>query len=119
VSSTGRGEIEGGGEAQGEGEGRADAEAEHPAATPLLCDNRSALSLCLRSGGVHSRSKHIDVRHHFVVEAAKAGVVDPQWVPTEDQLADILTKALDRQTFERLRDKVMGAEAQGQKAAAQ
>jgi len=119
VSSTGRGEIEGGGEAQGEGEGRADAEAEHPAATPLLCDNRSALSLCLRSGGVHSRSKHIDVRHHFVVEAAKAGVVDPQWVPTEDQLADILTKALDRQTFERLRDKVMGAEDQGQKAAAQ
>ena len=115
VSSTGRGE--GGDDAEGEGEGRAAAAADQPAATPLLCDNRSALSLCLRAGGVHSRSKHIDVRHHFVVEAAKAGTVDPQWVPTEDQLADILTKALDRQTFERLREKVMGGPAQGPPAA--
>ena len=101
----------------GAGEASAESQAPMPAPTRLLCDNRSALALCARSGGVHSRSKHIDVRHHFIVEAAKAGVVEPQWVPTADQLADILTKALNRHTFSRLREKVMGGGPAGPEAA--
>ena len=90
-----------------------------PVPTRLLCDNRSALALCARAGGVHSRSKHIDVRHHFIVEAAKAGVVQLEWVATADQLADILTKALDRQTFNRLRERVMGGGGPGAEGPAQ
>ncbi|GJV06861.1 hypothetical protein Tco_1344517 [Tanacetum coccineum] len=49
---------------------------------------------------VHSRSKHIDIRHHFIREQVKNGVVELYFVETNYQLADILTKALPRERFE-------------------
>ncbi|GJU30682.1 retrovirus-related pol polyprotein from transposon TNT 1-94 [Tanacetum coccineum] len=48
----------------------------------------------------HSRSKHIDIRHHFIREQVKNGVVELYFVETNYQLADILTKALPRERFE-------------------
>nr|GEV75060.1 copia protein [Tanacetum cinerariifolium] len=66
---------------------------------PLYCDNRSAIALC--SNNVqHSRSKHINIRHHFICEQVKRGVVELYFVSTDYQLADIFTKALPRQRFE-------------------
>ncbi|GJS99389.1 retrovirus-related pol polyprotein from transposon TNT 1-94 [Tanacetum coccineum] len=49
---------------------------------------------------VHSRSKHIDIRHHFIREQVENRVVELYFVETNYQLADILTKALPRERFE-------------------
>ncbi|GJY46271.1 hypothetical protein Tco_0435334 [Tanacetum coccineum] len=48
----------------------------------------------------HSRSKHIDIRHHFIREQVENRVVELYFVETNYQLADILTKALPRERFE-------------------
>nr|GEZ75423.1 hypothetical protein [Tanacetum cinerariifolium] len=66
---------------------------------PLYCDNRSAIALCCNNVQ-HSRSKHIDIRHHFIHEQVERGVVELYFVSTNYQLADIFTKALPRQRFE-------------------
>nr|GEW71573.1 retrovirus-related Pol polyprotein from transposon TNT 1-94 [Tanacetum cinerariifolium] len=66
---------------------------------PLYCDNRSAIALCCNNVQ-HSRSKHIDIRHHFIREQVERGVVELYFVSTDYQLADIFTKALPRQRFE-------------------
>nr|GEX02992.1 retrovirus-related Pol polyprotein from transposon TNT 1-94 [Tanacetum cinerariifolium] len=66
---------------------------------PLYCDNRSAIALCC-DYVQHSRSKHIDIRHHFIQKQVERGVVELYFVSTDYQLADIFTKALPRQRFE-------------------
>ena len=63
------------------------------AATTLFCDNQSAIALA--SNPSHHRStKHIDIRYHFIRDAIQNGVVKLQYVKTENQSADILTKGL-------------------------
>ena len=42
----------------------------------------------------HNRTKHIDIRHHFIREAIETGLVTLQYVQSEDNTADVLTKAL-------------------------
>ncbi|GJS45613.1 hypothetical protein Tco_0595734 [Tanacetum coccineum] len=54
----------------------------------------------------HSRSKHIDIRYHFIKEQVENGVVELYFVRTEYQLADIFTKALCRERIEFLIDKL-------------
>nr|GEX41593.1 retrovirus-related Pol polyprotein from transposon TNT 1-94 [Tanacetum cinerariifolium] len=49
---------------------------------------------------LHSMSKHIDIRHHFIREQVERGVVELYFVMTDYQLVDIFTKALPRQRFE-------------------
>nr|GEV08486.1 copia protein [Tanacetum cinerariifolium] len=66
---------------------------------PLYYDNRSAIALCCNNVQ-HSRSKHIDIRHHFIREQVEKGVVKLYFVTTDYQLADIFTKALPRDQFE-------------------
>ncbi|GJU04205.1 integrase, catalytic region, zinc finger, CCHC-type containing protein [Tanacetum coccineum] len=66
---------------------------------PLYCDNRSAIALCCNNVQ-HSRSKHIDIRHHFIREQVEKGVVELYFVTTDYQLADIFTKALPRERSE-------------------
>ncbi|GJV09065.1 retrovirus-related pol polyprotein from transposon TNT 1-94 [Tanacetum coccineum] len=66
---------------------------------PLYCDNRSAIALCCNNVQ-HSRSKHIDIRHHFIREQVEKGVVELYFMTTDYQLADIFTKALPRERFE-------------------
>ncbi|GKC40925.1 hypothetical protein Tco_1053309 [Tanacetum coccineum] len=66
---------------------------------PLYCDNKSVIALCCNNVQ-HSRSKHIDVRYHFIKEQVENGVVELYFVRTEYQLAHIFTKALAREIFE-------------------
>nr|GEY34160.1 retrovirus-related Pol polyprotein from transposon TNT 1-94 [Tanacetum cinerariifolium] len=66
---------------------------------PLYCDNRSAIALCCNNVQ-HSRSKHINIRHHFIREQVEKGVVELYFVTTDYQLADIFTKVLPRERFE-------------------
>ncbi|GKC41363.1 hypothetical protein Tco_1059085 [Tanacetum coccineum] len=65
---------------------------------PMYCDDKSAIALCCNKVQ-HSRSKHIDIRHHFIREQVEKGVVELYFVRTEYQLADIFTKALPRERF--------------------
>ncbi|GJZ09029.1 retrovirus-related pol polyprotein from transposon TNT 1-94 [Tanacetum coccineum] len=66
---------------------------------PLYCDNKSVIALCCINVQ-HSRSKHINIEHHFIREQVENGVVELYFVRTECQLADIFTKALPRERFE-------------------
>ncbi|GJV94413.1 retrovirus-related pol polyprotein from transposon TNT 1-94 [Tanacetum coccineum] len=68
-------------------------------------DNESAIDLCC-SNVQHSRSKHIDVRYHFIKEQVENRVVELNFVKTEYQLADIFTKALPRERFNFLIEKL-------------
>nr|GEX95626.1 retrovirus-related Pol polyprotein from transposon TNT 1-94 [Tanacetum cinerariifolium] len=65
----------------------------------MYCDNRSAIALCCNNVQ-HSWSNHIDIRHHFIQEQVKKGMVELLFVTTNYQLADIFTKALPRERFE-------------------
>nr|GEW05011.1 retrovirus-related Pol polyprotein from transposon TNT 1-94 [Tanacetum cinerariifolium] len=66
---------------------------------PLYYDNRSDIALCCNNVQ-HSRSKHIDIQHHFIQEQVDRGVVELYFMTTDYQLVDIFTKALPRQRFE-------------------
>jgi hypothetical protein len=72
---------------------------------PLLCDNESAIHLEDNSVE-HSRTKHIDIRHHFLRDHQQRGDIDVCHISTENQLADIFTKPLDEKRFCRLRSEL-------------
>jgi hypothetical protein len=64
----------------------------------LYCDNLSAINIS-KNPIQHSRTKHIDIRHHFIRDLVKDKVVNLEHVATEEQVADIFTKALDANQF--------------------
>jgi hypothetical protein len=72
---------------------------------PLLCDNESATKLANNSVQ-HSRTKHIDIRHHFLRDHEAKGDIALCHMSTERQLADIFTKPLDEQRFCALRSEL-------------
>ncbi|XP_070011070.1 secreted RxLR effector protein 161-like [Nicotiana sylvestris] len=72
---------------------------------PLLCDNTSALNMA-KNIVKHKRTKHIDVRHHFLRDNVEKGMICMKLYSTEDQITDIFTKALSREQFERNRVKL-------------
>ena len=60
----------------------------------------------LKNHVLHSKSKHIDIRHHFICDLVEKKVVFLEYVPIEGQNADILTKPLDVSRFESLRKSI-------------
>jgi hypothetical protein len=54
----------------------------------------------------HSRTKHIDIRYHFLRDSPTRGDIEISYVNTKDQLADIFTKPLDEKTFSKLRNEL-------------
>jgi transposase InsO family protein len=72
---------------------------------PLLCDNESAVKLA-NNPVQHSRTKHIDIRHHFLRDHVAKNDISLESVRTEDQLADIFTKPLDEARFCKLRNEL-------------
>ena len=60
----------------------------------VFCDNTSAINIS-KNPVLHSRTKHIDIRHHFIRDLVEDKVVSLEYVPTKGQIADILTKPLD------------------------
>ena len=51
----------------------------------------------------HARTKHIDIRFHYIREAIRKGNIEIEYCPTEVMIADLLTKPLSKEHFERLR----------------
>ena len=69
-------------------------------------DNQGCIGMA-KAQGNHKRVKHLDLKLHFVRQAQDENIVTLKYVPTKDQLADALTKALPKQRFQDLRNKIM------------
>jgi len=72
----------------------------------LFGDNQSAQSLS-KNGIKSERTKHIDIKYHFVTDEVVRGNVQLRWIPTTEQLADVLTKALGAQQHATLIEQLM------------
>ena len=68
---------------------------------PIFYDNTSAITIT-QNLVQHPRTKHIDIKYHFIREHVMNGIVELHFVPSEKQLADNFTKPLDESTFSRL-----------------
>ena len=71
----------------------------------LHCDNKAAISIA-HNPVQHDRTKPVEVDRHFIKEKLDAGIVDFPFVKSEDQLADILTKAVSNRSFHSCLDKL-------------
>ncbi|GJR16651.1 hypothetical protein Tco_0799303 [Tanacetum coccineum] len=69
---------------------------------PIMCDNKGAIDLS-KNLVQHSRTKHIEIRHHFLRDNIQKGNISIEKVSSEDNIADILTKPLKREPFNYLR----------------
>ncbi|KAI4369936.1 hypothetical protein MLD38_018327 [Melastoma candidum] len=69
---------------------------------PIRCDNTSAINLT-KNHVQHSKSKHIELRHHFIRDHVKNGSIAVEYVSTEAQLCDIFIKPLNFEKFSKLR----------------
>ncbi|GJT68533.1 retrovirus-related pol polyprotein from transposon TNT 1-94 [Tanacetum coccineum] len=68
----------------------------------VLCDNKGAIDLS-KNPILHYRTKHIEIRHHFLRDNVQKGNISIEKVSFEDNIADILTKPLKREPFNLLR----------------
>ena len=72
---------------------------------PIKCDNTSAISIS-KNHVEHSRTKHIEIRHHFLKDHAQKGNITLEFVRITDQLVDIFTKPFNDEQFINIRMQV-------------
>jgi cystathionine beta-lyase family protein involved in aluminum resistance len=72
---------------------------------PLLCDNESAIKM-IQNPVQHRRTKHIDIRHHFIRDHQQKRDIAIESIGIDDQLVNILTKPLDEKRFCKLRNEL-------------
>ena len=73
--------------------------------TKIFCDNKSAISLT-KNPVFHGRSKHIDIKFHYIRELVSSKEIEVEFCKSEEQIADILTKPLKADIFHRLKEKM-------------
>jgi len=71
----------------------------------LFCDNKATISIAYNPVH-HDRTKHVEVDRHFITEKLESGMISIEYVPTKQQVADILTKGLHGPAFEELASKL-------------
>jgi hypothetical protein len=76
-------------------------EVKYAAPIPIHCDNTSAISVS-KNPVLHSKTKHIPIKYHFLREQVTNQVVKVHYLPTTEQIADIFTKPLAKTPFEYL-----------------
>ena len=69
--------------------------------TVILEDNQGAIAIA-KNPVDHSRTKHIDIRYHYIRECVRNGQIELRYCPKNDMKADILTKPLTKQSVNRL-----------------
>ena len=74
-------------------------------ATEMMEDNRGAIELS-KNPKNHGRTKHIDVSYHFTRERIATKEITVKYVPSTENLADMMTKPLPRVLFEKFRDQL-------------
>ena len=70
--------------------------------TTILEDNQSSIAMAKNP---HGRAKHIDIKHHFIRDQVSIGSIELQYCPTNEMLADVLTKGLAHEKFSILRER--------------
>jgi hypothetical protein len=74
-------------------------------ATLILCDNQSSIKM-IENPILHDRSKHIEIRYHYIHDMVQRGSLKLQYISTDEQVVDILTKPLSCVKFEYFGDKL-------------
>ena len=72
---------------------------------PLYCYNTAAVEI-VHNPVQHDRTKHVEIDRHFIKEKLDARIISFSFVPSEEQLADVLTKAVSSKTFSDSLDKL-------------
>ena len=70
-----------------------------------MCDNSSTIKFA-KNPVMHGRSKHVDVHFHFLRDLTKDGEVELVHCGTQEQVADLMTKSLKLDAFQKLREKL-------------
>ena len=73
--------------------------------TVILCDNQSCIKMT-KNPVFHDKSKHIEIRYVYIRDMIQKGAIKLQYVSTDEQVVDVLTKPLSRIKFEYFRDKL-------------
>ena len=73
---------------------------------PIYCDNTSVINLS-KNPIQHSRSKHIEIKHHFIRDHVQKKNIALSFVDAKNQLADIFTKPLVKDRFNFLKEKLL------------
>jgi hypothetical protein len=68
-------------------------------ATTILCDKQSCINM-KKNPIFHDKSKHTEIRYHYIRDMVQRGAIKLQYVSTNEQVADVLTKPLSRVNFE-------------------
>ncbi len=68
---------------------------------PIFCDNTSAISIS-KNPVMHSKTKHIPIKYHFLREQVLSNVIKLEYVGTKDQVVDTFTKPLPKARFDTL-----------------
>ena len=74
-------------------------------AIAILYDNHSCIKMT-ENHVFHDRSKYIEIHYHYIYDMVQRGAIKLQYVSTDEQVADVLTKPLSRVKFEHFRDKL-------------
>ena len=74
--------------------------------TVIFEDNQGCIAMTIKPGQ-HQRTKHIDIRHHFIKELVEKKEIVLKYLPTERMVADIFTKALSKIRYTALRDALL------------
>jgi len=82
-----------------------DIQVEYEEPITIFCDNSSAINIS-KNLVLHSKTKHISIKFHFLREQVNKGEVRLEYVPSKDQLVDIFTKPLPKDSFEYLKEKL-------------
>jgi hypothetical protein len=80
---------------------------------PIMCDNTSSIQISKKNSGFHSRTKHIEIRHHFIRDRVEKGDIELIHVDTKNQIADIFTKPLPTEQHRELMFKLGMLEFKG------
>jgi hypothetical protein len=82
-----------------------DIQVEYDEPIPIYCDNTSAINIS-KNPVMHSKTKHIPIKYHFLWEQVAEKNIRVEYVGTKEEVVDIFTKPLPRESFEYLRQRL-------------